>query len=1026
MFVRGEMGRKGELMNNYAQDRDWRTGRIMGLLLVFALSGASGLIYQSIWSQYLGLYLGHAAYAQALVLAIFMGGMAVGSWLAARYGGRWARLLRAYALIEGLIGIIGLTFHPLFGGITESAYASVLPALGGGWLVYAYKWLSAALLILPQSILLGMTFPMVANGLMRRLSPEHSGRVLSGLYFTNSMGAALGVLAATFILLPRVGLPGTVNGAAWLNLLVMVIALLLSHGMESARVSGSAEDDEGKTQAQQSMAGNRLILLVALLTGASSFVYELVWVRLLSLAFGTTIHAFELMLAAFIAGLALGGWWIRRHIDRLEQPLRAAAWAHLWMGVAALISLALYQFAFDGVAFLLNNLARTAGGYHLFNLGTALLSAALMMPTAFFAGMTLPLLTLALLRQGAGEAAVGRVYASNTLGAIVGVFVAIAILIPITGLKYSMMIAALVDLALVVVLLRQLPVLPGRRVLALMAGVATLALLGPLGFMHWDPAVLASGVFRSGQARLSDADEILFQQDGRTSSVSVIRNISGEVRIATNGKADAGIIMSGNLPPTPDEHTMTLLAGLPLLHHRNLKQAAVIGFGSGMTTHVLLTDPDIERVDTLEIEPAMVDGARAFLPRVKNAYDDPRSHIIIEDAKSYFSGHARRYDAIISEPSNPWISGIGNLFSREFYQFAADHLNDEGVFVQWLQLYEIDEPLVSSVLHAMLPAFDDFAAYFGGEADLLIVASKKGRLPPLQRHRLSHTAFAAELEHLGMHTIEHVAARRAATRWVLEMMASRYPVPANSDYYPHLSLRAPRARFEAASAGHFARLFQTDLPVLEILDVNRPLPADFVTPPHTFSPPHEINTAMAGALAHALAPSQPEVAVQLPSPVLQQLAAVRTAGAQCQFPSATDEAHVLDSLAGLARRSTPFLPRQRLLGVWIKPVWLHCANPSLRLKTALDLLAAVARRDRQQMYEVGVSYISQFAEGGTVSMAMNEYAMLAAATGGVALGRGDEVLMIAQSLGGMVEIDTSRVDLFDFLITLAGMDSAGR
>ena len=193
----------------------------------------------------------------------------------------------------------------------------------------------------------------------------------------------------------------------------------------------------------------------------------------------------------------------------------------------------------------------------------------------------------------------------------------------------------------------------------------------------------------------------------KTASVSV-RQVDTQRAIATNGKPDAGIAMQGE--PAPDEATMTLLAALSLVMHDNPEEIGVIGFGSGMSTHTLLGDMRVKRIDTIEIEPAMVEGAKLFGKHVERAYNDPRSHIIIDDAKSYFSGRQAKYDIIVSEPSNPWISGIGALFAREFYEFVPCHLKPNGLFVQWVQLYEIDDALVASIINALTPAFADYHA----------------------------------------------------------------------------------------------------------------------------------------------------------------------------------------------------------------------------------------------------------------------------------------------------------------------------
>src|SRR5882762_5890239 len=364
--------------------------------LLFTVSGFAGLIYESIWSHYLKLFLGHAAYAQTLVLALFMGGMAIGSWLCSRWSGAWGNLLRGYALAEALIGLAALAFHPVFVAATDAAYASILPALGGEIPATLFKWTLAGLLILPQSVLLGMTFPLMSAGLIRRY-PAAPGESLAMLYFTNSFGASIGVLASGFVMIEKLGLPGTVQTAGALNLGLAAAVWLLARGTEEpmkAR-SGAGRDSEGA-------APFRFFLAVALLTGAASFVFEIGWIRMLSLVLGSSTHSFELMLSAFILGLACGGYWLRRRIDRLASPVRALAILQVAMGVAALATLFAYGSTFDAMRWLILNLHRSDRGYTLFLFSSHGIALAIMFPAAFCAGITLPLITYALLRGGNG------------------------------------------------------------------------------------------------------------------------------------------------------------------------------------------------------------------------------------------------------------------------------------------------------------------------------------------------------------------------------------------------------------------------------------------------------------------------------------------------------------------------------------------------------------------------------------------------------------------------------------------------
>ncbi|MET0289818.1 MAG: fused MFS/spermidine synthase, partial [Pseudoxanthomonas sp.] len=339
------------------------------LWCLFVLSGFSGLVYQSMWSQYLGLVLGHAAYAQALVLAVFMGGMALGAWWAGRAGVGWTRLLTAYALAEGAIGLLALVFHPLFVAYSQWSTTRVLPALGDGMLGQVYPLLSASLLILPACLLLGATFPLLSAGILRRW-PQEDARVLGGLYAANSLGAALGALLATFVLLPRLGMPGAMAVAGTVNLTVAVAAGVLSWRIESA-VTTRPPLHHAPPSPSPNPRLLRGLLWAGMASGASSFAYEIGWVRLLNQALGTTLHGFELMLASFLLGLAAGGAWVRRRAAQWHDPLRAAGWAQVLMGLAALLSLLALSNAFDWTAALLSSLARNDSGYRLYLLGTA-------------------------------------------------------------------------------------------------------------------------------------------------------------------------------------------------------------------------------------------------------------------------------------------------------------------------------------------------------------------------------------------------------------------------------------------------------------------------------------------------------------------------------------------------------------------------------------------------------------------------------------------------------------------------------
>ncbi|MGE5304544.1 MAG: spermidine synthase [Alphaproteobacteria bacterium] len=798
------------------------------LYLVFALSGFSGLIYESIWSRYLGLFLGHAAYAQALVLVIYMGGMALGSWLCSQWSVRWSNLLRGYALTEGAVGLLALLFHETFAGLLSFFFDFVVPRIGSAAAAMALKWGTAALLILPQSGLLGMTFPLMSGGIIRRF-PDRPGGTLAMLYFCNSIGGVVGVLASGFVSIHFLGLPGTVRIAGAINVALAVVVWFLAREPERAFSPLSVETRER----HQDRQGSRILFLVALLTGTASFIYEIGWIRMLNMVLGSSTHSFELMLSAFILGLALGGFWIRSRIDNLTDPVRFLALVQVVMGVMALSTLLVYGSTFNVMRWLVDVLPQSNLGYLSFNLSSHGIAMAVMLPTTFCAGMTLPLITFILIRRGFGESSIGMVYSANTVGAIVGVIFAVHIGMPLLGLRNLMIAGAATDISLGLLLFGILAERARSR-LSIAASAAGIAAIGvTLMWVELDPYRMASGVFRRAQHPLdiSAGDLIVSHSDGKTATIDVVWQ-STALSIRTNGKVDASINKDPNGQPTPDEPTMVLSGALPMLLHPSAKTAANIGMGSGLTSQALLATPLLSRVDTVEIEQAMVEAARQFRPRNELVFTDPRSRIYIEDAKTFFSTHRNKYDVIVSEPSNPWVSGVAGLFSSEFYNLVARHLNPRGILVQWLQLYEIDVPLVASVLKALSPYFTDYQLYATNRGDILIVARNGGGVSyPDARVLKDNPQFAAELRRIGITGVQDIEIRKIGNKRVLEPWLASLPVPANSDYYPQLDLGAQRTRFLRLDAGALRVLREAPLPIMEVLEGSGSLKiATMITP----------------------------------------------------------------------------------------------------------------------------------------------------------------------------------------------------
>lgn len=933
---------------------------------IFVLSGFSGLIYQSIWTQYLGLFLGHSSYAQSLVLILFMGGMAIGAWLVSRWSSKVRRPLLAYAIIEVVIGLLGLCFDGIYQGLTGWAYNQLLPMLPSGQL-QAARWLLAAIMVLPQCILLGATFPLMSAGYIR-LQEHAEGRVLAGLYFSNSLGAAIGALASTYVMLPAIGMPGTVFSAGMVNLLVAFMVYPLSKREILTDATGGAGGpltipvSEPARPAGDALPKPLMILLVAGLTGAASFVYEITWIRMLSLALGTTIHSFELMLASFILGIALGGLWLKNRADRLVSPLATAGWIQVWMGIAALASMFVYANAFEWVGWLMKVIVHSAQGYGVFNLASAGIALLVMFPAAFFAGMTLPLLTLALLRQGHGEKAIGQTYAFNTVGAIVGVLAAVHLLMPLLGLKYALLTAAVVDIGLGLWLLARFsPPVTRWKLPALMpaAAISVAAVLASSWLVRFDPAVLNSSVYRHGDATLGNDARMLFYKDGKTATIAVFEHAGdgNPMRmIATNGKVDAGLVVSAKQKPASDESTMVLAAGLPLAMRDHFDRVGVVGFGSGLTTHTLLAHRGVGRVDTVEIEPAMVEGARHFGERVSRAYSDPRSHVIIDDAKAYFASVPNKYDLIISEPSNPWMGGTASLFSTEFYQYVPRQLNKDGLFVQWLQMYEISPELVNSVLSALLVNFKDVRAYLANDADLILIASPHGKVPDLSGSLYGQPLLANDLARIGVPDLRHLQDTLVMDRRGLEGYLQLYPYRMNSDMYPVLKLQAPMARYQRLSVTDFNALTAAPWPVVQ--SMGGPAPAS--TEERGNGPARlkvaGVNQSLAaGEIFSALVEGRAVIPASMTEFDALQVDALRGIALACDLDTRPERTAKL--IFSLASETAAHLDSPRLQKMWGKPEWLRCPAGDAIVGEVLALMSAVAENRNREVVGHGLELL---------------------------------------------------------------------
>jgi spermidine synthase len=721
------------------------------LLVCFFLSGAAGLMDQVVWGKALGLVFGHTAYAVATVLAEFMAGLAAGSaWL-----GRWSegrpRPIALYGLIE--LGVAASAAISLAGlAAVRSAYVAAFPhASGNPAALLALRFVGAGLVLFLPTFLMGGTLPVLVRGITK--TSAELGARLSRLYWVNTAGAVTGTFAAGFLLLPVLGLRRTLALAVSLNTVAGALALWLARAEETSPASRNATP---RQEASAFASPRRFFLFAFAIVGATAMVYEIAWTRLLSTQLGSSTYAFTLMLGTFLLGIVLGSAlferWSRRH------AATSATFA-LTQTLTALAALAFLVFFSRLIEILPPILRATHESFRGLVLAQFATSALAMLPAAIVFGFNFPAAVLVIAgpkisdHMGTG-AAVGRAYSWNTLGAIAGAVAGGFWLLPRLGSFHLIAVTAAANLALAAALAlfaeRRL-----RRILLFAANLILILAAGWIGFSprFYDPAVASFNtvmywnLYDRPLTPLESAHlvDVVYFRDGLNSTISVART-DDYLALRTNGKVDAS---------NHDKITQLLLGHLGALAHAP-RRVLLIGFGSGMTASALARYSEIERLDIVEIEPAVIAAAPLLVSLNHNVLQDPRVHMTLDDARNFLFTTRERYDLIISEPSNPWIAGVATLFTSEFYRAVQARLAPGGVFVQWVQAYSLFPEDLKMLAGTFLSEFHGATLWHGDAPDLILMAPSppSGEILSRARNVYARPEMQEDFQQLGLEKAE--------------------------------------------------------------------------------------------------------------------------------------------------------------------------------------------------------------------------------------------------------------------------------
>ncbi|HVE39077.1 MAG TPA: fused MFS/spermidine synthase [Planctomycetota bacterium] len=688
------------------------------VLAFFFVSGLCGLLYEVVWIRAAGTVIGNTTHAVGTVVGVFMGGLALGGCWGGRAADRrsGSALLSLYGLLEGGVALLALAV-PLLITASEPLFRILWSALAGAPVVYGVlRALLVALILLPPTTLMGATLPILARFLSA--SVDAAGREAGRAYAINTLGGVIGTVAAGFWLIPELGLRVTTFIAAGLNVAIALASVAAARGKPGERLSAPPEGAPPP----------RLPLVVAALSGTASLLYEIAWTRSLVLALGSTVHAFTLILTAFILGLALGSAAASLLLSRLPRLPAALAIVQIAIGALAVALLPALGDLPLRVAPLAEGMHRDYGSMLATQAG--FIGAFVLLP-ALFMGAVFP---IAIRWASAGDRPVGRsvgaVYSANTLGSIVGSIAGSFVVVPLIGLASTVKVAATINLAVAAFLLaREAP----RRWLG--AIPAAVALGGWLLLPAWDPQVLTSGAFLYGAADVRSAR--FFQQDLRDylrkdseliaqywdsyGLVTLHRQQDGILSMKVNGKTDA------STGPT-DRANMLFVGDLALVHHPSPKRALCIGLGGGLTLAALAKHP-LERLDCVELSPAVVRGAAHFKEAIGGVLEDRRVNLVVGDGRNAILFGREPYDVIVSQPSNLWVSGMANLFTRDFFDEASRRLAPGGLFCQWVHAYYLSPENLKDVLRTFFDVYPHGSLWevFPGHDYLLI-----GAREPLQ------------------------------------------------------------------------------------------------------------------------------------------------------------------------------------------------------------------------------------------------------------------------------------------------------
>jgi len=786
------------------------------ILVCFFLSGFTGLIYEILWTRMIVKLIGGAPFAISIILTIFMAGLGLGSYIASRTIDRIKEprnLVRLYGILELVIGIYVLLI-PFFLSLLKPAFVILYNQFFNHFLLYNFlTFIGCSVLLCIPVICMGATLPVLCKFYVNTLSSigTNTGR----LYGLNTIGAALGSLLCGFWLLAIWGMNGTLYFAVAINVAVGIACLLASVVIKKS-VQQEISDTPAETMPQPEHVGHAAqslksagvlygALVIFAVSGFCSMAYEVIWTKLLGLLVGPTTYSFTIVLVTFISGLALGSMIFGYLADRTDKPVGLLICTQF---AAALLALGCSQLLGNSQLFFAKLLYTSQGNFALRNLLKGVIVFVFMISPTLCLGATFPLVSKIYTQRMANIGkSIGFAYSINTIGAVLGSFCAGFVLIPFLGKETSLSLVISFQIISSLIISFVILVKIGKVKLLPLAIPALAGLVGCFYFPQWNRQQLALGKYHRfskieniiknagwfeslvrGKDLLQHTQqgEILYYGDSIGGFVTVKRHVNplGDYyyKLLISGKTDAS--------SHGDMKTQTLSGHFPLLFHHDPKKVMVVGLASGVTAGEAINYP-IEQLDVLEINEQVVTASDYFLPWNSDVLSDDRTNIIVQDGRAHLQLTDQKYDVIISEPSNPWMAGLASLFTKDFFELAKDRLNEQGVYLQWLQTYQIDWETVKLIGRTFTEVFPNGVMLAtepsGLGVDYLLVGFKDKNTISLKNAERNFD-YAKKSKNIKLHDFR-LFYRLIVAENLKELFGTG---PVNSDIQPILEFSAPK------------------------------------------------------------------------------------------------------------------------------------------------------------------------------------------------------------------------------------------